>query len=136
MGPIGLVPQQGQVGQEAPSPRGEPHLLFEDALSSPTRLWIRGRLLGTGPSATAGKDPRWWKRWWGKAETEAGAPLVHLETRISGHVLHAQVPAFADGRFEATFSTPLPPARRGWRIARNRVSYEGHQAEGCCLVLS
>jgi triacylglycerol lipase len=56
--------------------------------------------------------------------------------RISGHVLEATVPLQADGRFEATFTASLPRARRGWRIARSRVSCAGLAAEKCCAVLT
>ena len=50
--------------------------------------------------------------------------------------LETEVPLGPDGRFEATFRADLPAARRGWRIARNRVTWQGKTAEQCGVVIT
>jgi triacylglycerol lipase len=41
----------------------------------------------------------------------------------------------ADGHFEALLPAELPPARRGWRVARNKLTCTGVTAEACAVVL-
>src|SRR5262249_18684615 len=77
------------------------------------------------------KERRWWRRWWRKPM----ASSLRLETRISGHLFEREVPLEPDGRFEATFSADPPVGRRGWRIARNRVTWEGKTVERCSVVV-
>src|SRR5439155_22373249 len=99
------------------------------------RLWVRGRLVGVSVAAKSkGAEKRWWRRWRKQTLDGAAPPSVHLETRISGHLFEAQVPLEADGRFEAIFSAELPVARRGWRIARNRVTWNGRTVDQCGVV--
>jgi triacylglycerol lipase len=50
-------------------------------------------------------------------------------------MFEARVPVNPDGRFEALVAAPLPAARRGWRVARNRVQWNGQSAEACNVVL-
>jgi triacylglycerol lipase len=63
------------------------------------------------------------------------AGTVRVETRISGHLFEAEVPLQADGHFEATFAAILPVARRGWQIARNRVTWEAETVEKCSVLV-
>ena len=76
---------------------------FEEGFGSGDRVWLRGRLLSpkvvTPPADEAG--------WWQFLRTESTPrpkPLVQIESRISGHTLHAEVPLGADGLFEAMFT--------------------------------
>lgn len=137
MGPLGLV-QPGTAGPESPPQPSATDLQvqFEETLASCRRLWLRGRLSGPALAAagSAGEQP-WWERW--RRKPAAGEPpAVHLETRVSGHVLTAEVPLRSGGRFEAILTAELPVARRGWRIARNRVTWAGRNAEQCSVVLT
>jgi hypothetical protein len=119
-------------GQEpALQARPEPRLWVGEALASANRLWLRGRLVL--PGAPPGGHRH--RRWWGGG-SGTGPLTAHLETRVSGTVLEADVPVSADGRFEALLPTELPPARRGWRVARNRLTYAGMSFEACALVLT
>jgi triacylglycerol lipase len=83
----------------------------------------------------SGKKHYWWRRWWRKPAAELPPAMIRLETRISGHVFQAEVPLKPDGRFESTFSAELPTARRGWRIARNRVTWGEKSVERCGVVV-
>jgi triacylglycerol lipase len=62
--------------------------------------------------------------------------MVHIETRISGSVCQVEVPLLPGGRFEALMTARLPRTRRGWRVARHRVTYAGQTAEACGLALA
>lgn len=137
MSALGLVKTTVPVLETgAPTPPG-PQLRLEDALASARRLWVRGRLSGLAElprEMAAGKG--WWDWWRGRPAPEPVLPPVQLETRISGSVLATAAPLLPGGRFEALFSTPLPAARRGWRVARNRVTWAGHTLEACGVVLA
>ena len=111
-------------------------LRVEDALASSGRIWVRGRLVG-GPLPLVYTRARqgWWRRWW-RNPASALLPAVRLETRIGGHLFETELPLGPDGRFEATFRADLPAARRGWRIARNRVTWQGKTAEQCGVVIT
>jgi triacylglycerol lipase len=108
----------------------------EDALASDRRLWVRGRLYGLDEKARAVQDLPWWNRFWPKGRPKGPPPEGSLETQVSGCVLRAPVPVQPDGRFEALYSVDLPRARRGWRMARNRLTIEGQTLEGCGIVMS
>jgi triacylglycerol lipase len=87
--------------------------------------------------ARAEADGHWWNRWWGKGEARASEPPpVTLETQVSGCNLKTSVSIGSDGRFEALFSVNLPPARRGWRLARNCLSIDQQKVEGCGIVVT
>ncbi|MBV9123384.1 MAG: hypothetical protein JO112_08510 [Planctomycetes bacterium] len=105
---------------------------LEDALASSRRLWVRGRLID--PAGPIREERKWWERW-RRGNAAPLSPTVHLETRVSGGVIEAEVPLQPDGRFEATLPLVLPLARRGWRVARHRVTWSGHSAEACGVVL-
>ena len=126
------LPRQGGLGDNFPSvPVPGPGVRIEDVLASPRRLWLRGRLAGRGtPGAGNGNRAR---HWWHKS---APPPRrAHLETHVSGSTLQADVPLGDDGRFEALLPAQLPPARRGWRVARTKVTVDGATVEACAVVL-
>ena len=117
--------------------RPQIQLLLEDALGSHRRLWVRGRVRGVnGSSNGAVKDRSWWLRWRSRPVHAAAPQTLELETRLSGTVLKTETPLQPDGRFEATFDVELPLARRGWRVARHRVSCSGLTAEACGVMLA
>jgi triacylglycerol lipase len=114
------------------SPFLEPQLHLEDALASAGRLWVRGRLRDPAAAPVAGGG---WLSWWGKA-APAALPVAALEAEVGGRTLRADVPLAADGAFEALFTLDLPPARRGWRIARCAVTCAGRTARACGVALA
>ncbi len=85
------------------------HLL--DALGSTRRLWIRGRLSGTSFAS------------------------VELQTLVSGQELKTQVSVSEHGWFEEQLEVALPPARRGWRIARHQLQAGNESLRACNVVL-
>jgi len=111
----------------------EPRLWVGETLASSRRLWLRGRLVALPPVAA---NPHWYRFWWSKSGATKPPPTAHLETRVSGTVIEAEVAVSPDGRFEALLPVQLPSARRGWRVARNRLTYAGATFEACALVLT
>src|SRR5262245_55439709 len=127
--PLGLV--------EPPLPLSEPaaqgsttlELRLQDVLASARRLWVRGQVIAQKPPAAhSSAKGRWWGRWRRRPAPQEPQTL-HLETRIGGHVLTADVPVDSGGRFEAAFSIGLTAARRGWRVARHHVTIAARTAE-------
>ncbi len=137
MAPLGLVESAALTPQATtePPPAGVT-LRMDEVLASAGRLWVRGQLVDPHPVPNAAAPSSWWPSWSRRTEPPAPSTLVRLETRIGGQVLTADVPITADGRFEALFSAALPPARRGWRIARHHVTCGPHAAEKCSAVLT
>jgi triacylglycerol lipase len=134
MTPLGLVDPLQPLPEPAAQGTAKLELRVEDVLASPRRLWVRGQLLGLGPpTAGASAGNRWWNRWRQAAPVLPGT--FHLESKIGGHVFTADVPLRPDGRFEAMFSTGLPPAHRGWRVARNHATCVGQAAEKCSMTV-
>ncbi|HLJ94711.1 MAG TPA: hypothetical protein VKU02_16105 [Gemmataceae bacterium] len=132
---IGLI-KQGTTSSEPPvAAIPELQLRVDEVLASARRLWVRGRLQGGPFPVQRGQARRWWPPW--RRNRTVSVPLapIHLETRISGHVFETEVPLDSEGRFEAGFFAELPMARRGWRIARNRVTWGGRSVEQCSVVL-
>jgi triacylglycerol lipase len=132
MSALNLPPAEEPTPEQGPTSAVGLQLRVDDILASRRRLWLRGRLEGLGPPPADARRPR---RWWG-----GSGPLpprvANLETYVSGVVLKAEVPLDPDGRFEARLEGDLPPARRGWRVARNQVICEATKAERCALVLA
>src|SRR5579871_3919338 len=96
------------------------HLHLEDTLAAGNRLWIRGQVSGSSVTANgSGNGRSWWKPW--RKEAPAAPTALRLDARVSGSGQEVEVPISADGRFEAQLTVPLPVARRGWLVARNRV---------------
>jgi triacylglycerol lipase len=127
---VGTPPPAREVRPEAPP---EPRLWVGETLASSRRLWLRGRLGALPTSTTHG---HWYQGWWGKGGASEPPHTAHLETRVSGTLLEADVPVSRDGRFEALLPAQLPPSRRGWRVARNRLTYAETTFEACALVLT
>jgi triacylglycerol lipase len=137
MAPLGLVKRAADFSEPPVSVVPEIQLRVEDALASAGRLWVRGQLLGGPlPLVRTGKNQHWWRRWWRRQAASSPLSRIRLETRISGHLFDAEVPLEPEGHFEATFSAELPVARRGWRIARNRVTWGSKTVEQCGVVVS
>ncbi len=109
-------------------------LHLEDTLGTRQRLWIRGQLLSH--IETPADPSRHWWRPWSRSTPPVILPPVQLQTRIAGTLGHAEVPIDSHGRFEALLSVELPPARRGYRVARHRVQYGTQIAERCGLLLT
>ncbi|MHB1422444.1 MAG: esterase/lipase family protein [Gemmataceae bacterium] len=92
-----------------------------DTLGSSNRLWVRGRLVLPLESSAA-PQRGWWNR---RGKTPSLPPLpasVHILTQVGGMDLQTSVPLRSDGYLEASFETRLPPARRGWRMARHQIT--------------
>lgn len=108
-------------------------LLLHDVLASPHRLWIRGRLSGISVGSPSSELP-WWKRWWSRPDSVAiaSAPL-HIE--VSGQQLETVVSLDTSGRFDTFVDTTLPSARRGWRVARHRLTFADQTTCACAVVL-
>jgi triacylglycerol lipase len=102
---------------------------MQETLGTTNRLWVRGRLV---EAVATEPKPSWWSRW---LQKDAGCPQATLQTHVSGQELKAVVPIAADGWFEARLTAPLPVARRGWRIARNRFAIGEQSVEKCSVVL-
>ncbi|HEV3443511.1 MAG TPA: hypothetical protein VG099_02655 [Gemmataceae bacterium] len=113
----------------------EPQLHFDEALACGRRLWIRGRLIDPGMRQVVTRRSKWnrWRRQRALAEQPGS---IELETRIGGQSVRSTVPLDSNNRFESAIEIDLPTARRGWRLARNRVSYQGRTLEKCCVVLA
>lgn len=137
MSALGLVQTAPSLeGIVAPS-AAQIQLRIQDAIASAGRLWVRGQLLNhAADGGPSGRGRPWWQLWSGKNGTAAAPRLAHIKSHISGKVFQDVVPVLPDGRFEAVWVTELPPSRRGWRVARNQVSVDGHALEACALVLS
>ncbi|HMC65416.1 MAG TPA: hypothetical protein VKI65_10800, partial [Gemmataceae bacterium] len=110
---------------------------FEDVLAWGGRLWLRGRVLGLpSPPLHRPRSLQWWIRRH-KVSPEAAVPrTLQLQTRIGGQLVEGVVPILPDGRFDAVFTTELAPARRGWRVARNKITLDGQTVEACSLLLA
>jgi triacylglycerol lipase len=108
-------------------------LQVADILAAGSRLWLRGQL-AFAPGPAPPRNP-WWRRWRRLSPPAYADYTVRVETEVSGETLSAEVPAGPDGCFEAVFEAPLPPARRGWRVARNKITLAGQTLRACGVVL-
>lgn len=130
---LGFVrPQPAAPSAETPAVAFDPRV--DVTLAAGQRLWVRGRVQDLPTASVNGSAAPWWHL---RRNTEPGAPppVLSLETRVGGHVLAAQCQVAPGGEFEAQFQAPLPVARRGWRVARHRLSLEGQAADRCSLVV-
>jgi hypothetical protein len=105
-----------------------------DTLGSCRRLWVRGRVLLTNPPP--GPARSWWPQWRRPSSEVSALPPVQLRTEVSGTTLTAEVPLQPTGDFEACFEADLPPARRGWRVARHQITVAGQSKRACSVVLT
>lgn len=137
MSTLGLVQTTPHLDTTLVSSTTDIQLRIQDALASPGRLWLRGRILDRESTRVPERNGRpWWQLWSRQHDAPAPPELAQLESHISGKVFQANVPLTPDGRFEAMWVTDLPPARRGWRVARNHLTYGGRSQEACALVLT
>lgn len=128
MNPLGFLP--AGTPATATAPATPLALRIDRILASHQRLWLRGCVEGLPPTSVPAR------RWlgWKKTDGSEAPPCLHLQTQVSGHTLEAEVPVAADGSWQASFEARLPPARRGWRVARNRVTWFEQHAECCAVV--
>lgn len=137
MSALGFIRTQAAATLPSPVALAEVQLRVWDTFAVGRRLWVRGRLLNLPrPSPAPARFPGWWTSWRTKPGPPAAVPIIQLETQIAGQVLKADVPLGPQGEFEAPFTVELPPARRGWRVARNQVTYAGQTLAGCSLVVA
>jgi triacylglycerol lipase len=108
-------------------------LRVHDALAAGHRLWVRGHL--SLPPEPRPEGRGWRLPWRRPAPEPLSPPEVQVQTQVAGETLTAAVPLRADGSFDACFEAPLPASRRGWRVARNRVTLGDTTLYGCCVVL-
>jgi triacylglycerol lipase len=124
---------------EVTAPRPNTPTTFDvymhDTLASANRLWVRGRLIAPLEAALATPRP-WWNRWGKTQSTLPLPPSVHLRTQVGGDELQAEVPLRPDGYFEVRFENELPPARRGWRMARHQITVSEQTLRACNVVLA
>jgi triacylglycerol lipase len=90
-------------------------------------------------AATSTSDPSGDRHWWTfrrkQASGDARPPSVRLETRISGQLLTNEFQPEGDGSFELKLTTEPAASKKGWRLARNRVTFLDQTAEQCALVV-
>jgi triacylglycerol lipase len=135
MSVLGLIPSPTPTADHLDTGT-ELHFRVQDALASARRVWLRGRLLELADARPqSSRRPRWWKRWRGRSLPAVATPTLRIETQLGGKVFDVEVPVDADGQFEATWVTDLPPTRRGWRVARNRLTFAGKSGDACAVVL-
>jgi triacylglycerol lipase len=67
--------------------------------------------------------------------TNDAVKSLRFETRIGGTLLETEVQPRADGRFEALLAVDLPNTGRGWRLAKNRLSWDNQAVEASGVVL-
>ena len=94
---------------------------------------------GAGCPVSVSNHPKSGARWWNHGTPTAPAkplPTLHLVTKIAGSTLETEVAPQADGRFEVEWDVALPPARRGWHLARNRFTLGERHVDVCSLVLT
>jgi triacylglycerol lipase len=133
-----MIPPQLLVAPESHPPTTPPPVFTDvelyDTLASCRRVWVRGRVLLTNPPP--GPVRSWWPQWRRPSAEAASLPPVQLRTEVSGATLAAEVPLQPTGDFEACFEIDLPPARRGWRVARHEITVAGQNKRVCSVVLT
>src|SRR5262249_30456115 len=118
-----ILPDAAPAVVPAPSP-AVADILVHDTLAAGNRLWLRGRLT-LAPVAPVAPPRSWWRRWRRVPLPPTPTYQVQVQTQVAGETLRATVPLRPDGTFEVGFEALLPPARRGWRVARNQISLGG-----------
>ncbi len=136
MSALGLVSTASGNNTQAAIASAAIQIHLEDVLASSRRLWLRGRVAGLIPETNAANGPVWWKRWRQTPTAPIQIPPLHLVTKIAGNTLEKDLLVLPDGRFEVQWEVPLPTARRGWHLARNRFTIAEHQFDICSLVLT
>src|SRR5260370_41340612 len=113
----------------------EPQLHFDEALACGRRLWIRGRLVDPATRPVVARRSKW-NRWRRKGAVAEQPRTIELETRVGGQAVRSTASLDSNNRFESAIEIDLPTARRGWRLAPNRVFYQGRTLEKCCVLLA
>ncbi len=132
-----MTPLESAVARPAtPSITGV-HLY--DALGSAKRLWVRGRLIvppeSTGALVRPAHSRGWWNRWGKTIPPSSLPPSLQIHTQVGGVDLQAEAPLRSDGYFDISFEAELPPARRGWRMARHQITVAEQTLRACNVVL-
>lgn len=136
MSALGLVSTDARNPSVPASDAAALQVRLEDVLASSRRLWLRGRVCGL-PTPNPDAQRHWWDRWRAKPAPETPRPTtLHLATKIGGSGVEADLPLDAAGYFETQLEVTLPPARRGWRVARNRLTLGEQRLDVCNLVLT
>jgi triacylglycerol lipase len=108
---------------------------MHDTLASANRLWVRGRLV-VPPSTAPIAKRNWWNHWGRNAGAPLMLPTAHVHTQVGSASLEADAPVDPDGQFEVSFESELPPARRGWRMARHQITVADQTLRACNVVLT
>jgi triacylglycerol lipase len=134
MNGLGLVKAEASALAASTELKPATQLSFEDTLACGARLWIRGRILKSLEVSSGSSKSRWWRRT--SNDVPAAPPTtIQLETKVGRGEVSVPATVGNDGRFEARLTMALPPARRGWRVARHTVSMAGQSPEACSVVL-
>lgn len=120
MNPLGLVP----VGQLGADPAAIQFGVL-NLLAAGQRLWFRGRLANLPP-------PSGGRHWWSR-QTPC-PPLARLAIQIDGQDATADLSVGSDGQLDGALACALPPARRNWRVARNRITVGDQALETTAVV--
>ncbi len=128
-----MTPQESTASRPTTPSIADVHMY--DTLGSTNRLWVRGRLIVPIDLSTT-PQRRWWNRWGKTASPSSLPPSLHINTQVGGIEFQADVPVRPDGYFQVSFESELPPARRGWRMARHRLTVAGQTLRACNVVLS
>src|SRR5438132_171884 len=132
---LGLVGGRALAKTVAKTP-AEPQLLIGESLACGRRLWVRGRLLNSSAAGSHRHDrSAWWQAWRRRPDRLSSPTSWRLETRVNGHLFTRDLSLDSLGRFEVKLEADLPAARRGWRIARNRLTDGSCSVEKCSVVL-
>jgi triacylglycerol lipase len=123
------------ISTDAPAVPDSPSLELRigEILASRKRMWLRGRVV---QEMSSNSEPGWFARRWWRARQRRGPQTGQLEVRIGRHLLRSEVSLSPDGYFEFSQDINLPPSRRGWRVARNRLTLGEDLAEGCGVFLT
>jgi triacylglycerol lipase len=106
-----------------------------DTLASANRLWVRGQLVLPLPPLSL-RESGWWKHWRRAPLPPAPDLTAHIQTQVGSVNLETDVPVRPDGQFEVSFEAELPPARRGWRMARHQITVADQALRACNVVLA
>ncbi|SRR5579871_3223085 len=127
-----MTPQESTAPRPTTPSITDVHLY--DAHGSANRLWARGRLM-IPPDSLHVPQRGWWNRWGRTPPPLSLPPSIHIHTQVGGVELQADVPLRSDGYFEVSFEAELPPARRGWRMARHQITVAEQTLRACNVVL-
>jgi triacylglycerol lipase len=119
-------------------------LVLEEVLASRRRCWLRGQVLPqelTLSAAVPSVSGTVSEREENKPQTRrsgyrpAGPSRAQLEVHVSNQRWQTEVAIARDGRFEALLEGTLSFPRRGWRLARCHLTWQGNTLDSCALVV-